>query len=81
MNDSNKQFIADVIGDNILKKQIAITNRVAKLADLGYINDSNIDCELSIMCLLEHALDNFILYSKEQFDNIILIYNKISHAQ
>ncbi len=80
MNDTNKEFITEELSNSILSKQINLTNRIANLADLGFINDANTDCELSIMVLLEHALDNVILYSKEQFDNILLLYNKVSYV-
>lgn len=79
-NNENKDFIANRISNNIINMQSSIVERVVNQADFGFLPSSNFPCLLSIMCMLEHALDNVILYSDAQFSNITNLYNKIVYA-
>lgn len=79
-NKSNKDYITNQLSNNIINMQSGIIERAAKQADFGFLPSSNFPCLLSIMCMLEHALDNVILYSDAQFSNITNLYNKVVYA-
>lgn len=78
--DTNKDFIVETLSDTILKMQVRLSEQAANLADFGFVDNTDYYCVLSIISLLEHALDNAILYNNNQWNNILLLYNKISHA-
>lgn len=78
--NANKEFISNTLIDTLNKMQINMSQRVSNLADFGFVSNENTYCVLSIISLLNHAMDNVILFDNTQWDNIILLYNKISHA-
>lgn len=80
MNKENNKFIAERLQDAIIQYQVDICNRITKQAVLGFVSPSNFQCLLAVSCLLEHALDNVILYSNSQFSNILNLYNKVIYA-
>lgn len=79
-NNENKDFIANRLSNNIINLQSSLVERVIKQADFGFVSAPNFPCLLAISCLLEHALDNVILYSNAQFSNILNLYNKVIYA-
>lgn len=79
-NNENKDFIANRLSNNIINLQSSLVERVIKQADFGFVSTSNFPCLLAVSCLLEHALDNVILYSNSQFSNILNLYNKVIYA-
>lgn len=79
-NNENKDFIANRISNNIINLQSSLIERVIKQADFGFVSAPNFPCLLAVSCLLEHALDNVILYSNSQFSNILNLYNKVIYA-
>lgn len=78
--NANKEFISNTLIDTLNKMQINMSQRVGNLANFGFVSNENTYCVLSIISLLNHAMDNAILFDNAQWDNIILLYNKISHA-
>lgn len=78
--DANKEFISNTLIDTLNKMQINMSQRVCNLANFGFVSNENTYCVLSIISLLNHAMDNAILFDNAQWDNIILLYNKVSHA-
>lgn len=79
-NNENKDFIANRLSNNIINLQSSLVERVIKQADFGFVSAPNFSCLLAVSCLLEHALDNVILYSNSQFSNILNLYNKVIYA-
>lgn len=79
-NNKNKDFIANRLSNNIINLQSSLVERVIKQADFGFVSAPNFPCLLAVSCLLEHALDNVILYSNSQFSNILNLYNKVIYA-
>lgn len=77
---SNRNYISNDIAEVLDKMQIKLSEHVGNLADFGFISSSDTYCVLSIISLLNHAMDNAILFDRGQWNNIILLYNKISHA-
>ena len=73
---SNIQFTADKVNSEIENYTITITNNIIESIKNGFVINNKY-CSLSIMSLLQHSLDNFILFDKEQFNKILYIYNKI----
>lgn len=78
-NNINREFVSENLVDSLSKLQIELSNRVAELATLGFISEENYDCVLSVSSLLINAFDNYILYNKTQFDNILYLYNKVRY--
>lgn len=78
--NNNKEFISSTLIDTLNNMQIKLSQQIGDLAVLGFISNSNTYCILSIIALLNNAIDNPILFNKRQWDNILLLYNKISHA-
>lgn len=80
MNKENNKFVAERLQDAIVQYQVDICNRITKQAVLGFVSLSNFQCLLAVSRLLEHALNNVILYSNSQFSNILNLYNKVIYA-
>lgn len=78
--DANREFISNNLTDTLNKMQIRLSQHVGDLADFGFVSNENTYCVLSIISLLNHAMDNTILFDNTQWDNIILLYNKVSHV-
>ena len=78
--NANRKFISNTLTDTLNEMQIRTSQRVGNLADFGFISNENTYCVLSIISLLNHAMDNSILFDNAQWNNIILLYNKISHV-
>ena len=78
--NANKEFISNSLTDTLNEMQIKMSQRAGNLADFGFVSNENTYCVLSIISLLNHAMDNAILFDNAQWDNIILLYNKISHV-
>ena len=78
--NTNKEFISNTLTDTLNEMQIRTSQRVGNLADFGFISNENTYCVLSIISLLNHAMDNAILFDNAQWNNIILLYNKVSHV-
>lgn len=78
--NANKEFISNTLIDTLNKMQINMSQRVSNLANFGFVSNENTYCVLSIISLLNHAMDNVILFDNTQWDNIIFLYNKISHV-
>lgn len=80
-NNSNKEFISNSINDAITNMQISLSQRINDLAVLGFVPSKNTYCLLSIMSLLIQAADSFIIYNNEQWNNILLLYNKVNYGR
>lgn len=80
MSKVNDKFIAKSMYDNVEQMQISLANMAAKRANLGFTEPLSSSCVLSIICLLNHALENRILYSTEQYDSLLTLYNKVIHG-
>ena len=78
--NANKEFISNTLTDSLNEMQIRLSQHVGDLADFGFVSNENTYCVLSIISLLNHAMDNAILFDNTQWDNIILLYNKVSHV-
>lgn len=78
--DANREFISNTLTDTLNKMQIRLSQHVGDLADFGFVSNENTYCVLSIISLLNHAMDNTILFDNAQWDNIIFLYNKVSHV-
>lgn len=78
--DANKEFISNNLTNTLNKMQIKLSQHVDDLANFGFVSNENTYCVLSIISLLNHAMDNAILFDNTQWDNIILLYNKVSHV-
>ena len=78
--DANREFISNTLPDTLNEMQIKMSQLASNLADFGFISNENIYCVLSIISLLNHAMDNAILFDNTKWDNIILLYNKVSHV-
>lgn len=78
--DANREFISSTLTDTLNKMQIRLSQRTGDLADFGFVLNENTYCVLSIISLLNHAMDNAILFDNAQWDNIILLYNKVNHV-
>lgn len=78
--DANREFISNTLTDTLNKMQIRLSQRVGNLANFGVVSNENTYCVLSIISLLNHAMDNAILFDNAQWDNIVLLYNKVSHV-
>lgn len=76
---NNDNFIADKINNEIEQYTITITNNIINNIINGFVDDKN--CDLNIICLLQHCFDNFIIYNKKEFNNIVYIYNYIINEQ
>lgn len=80
MSKANDKFVVKGMYDNVEQMQISLANMVAKRANLGFTEPLSSSCILSIVCLLNHALENRILYSTEQYESLLTLYNKIIHG-
>ena len=78
--DANREFISNTLTDTLNKMQIRLSQRAGDLADFGFVSNENNYYVLSIISLLNHAMDNAILFDNAQWNNIILLYNKVSHV-
>lgn len=78
--NTNREFISSALTDTLNKMQIRLSQHVGDLADFGFVSNENTYCVLSIISLLNHAIDNAILFDNAKWDNIILLYNKVSHV-
>lgn len=78
--NANKEFISNILTDTLNEIQIRMSQHVGNLADFGFVSNENTYCVLSIISLLNHAMDNVVLFDNAQWDNIILLYNKVSHV-
>lgn len=77
MENVNEEFYVDNISMSIEEMQIALSNKVASHALLGFASDNSSTCKLSIVSMLIHAFDNWILYSKDVKESLLNLYNKI----
>lgn len=73
----NDWYVNQEMYDNIQAMQIGLAEQICKMTDVGFTVTDESRCKLAHMTLLLHCLENPILFNKPQFDNLLLIYNKL----
>lgn len=77
MSETNDKYINERIANDVEQMQIRLAKSVSDRAIFGFVEPLSSSCVLSITTILNHALDNSILYSTRQFQTLLTLYNKI----
>lgn len=75
---ANDEFIGYALGNSVEQCRIDIAKTIAEKVENGFINSDD-DCQLSMLCLLQHAFDNEVMFNDEECSKLIYIYNHIAN--
>ena len=77
MENNNEEFYVNNISSSVEQMQIALSNKVASRALLGFAGNDSSTCKLSVISMLIHAFDNWILYSEDVKKSLLNLYNTV----